>query len=81
MNNDAGLEIAIAVRVRGVPEVHSAPAVLPVWGGHEVGIVVSGSVLSVCDNGISFLATTTKVMLLEVAGNFVKAITGKNKPL
>ena len=81
VNNDTALEIPIAVRVRGVPEVHSAPTVLPVWGGHEVGIVVSGSVLSICNHCIPFLATTTEVMLLEVAGNFVKAITGNHKHL
>ena len=80
VNNDASLEIAIAVRVRSVPEVHSASTVLPVWGGHEVGIVEPGSVLSVCNNCVAFLATTTEVMLLEVSGNFVKAITGNQKP-
>ena len=81
VNNDAGLKIAVAVRVRGVPEVHSAPTVLPVWGGHEVGIIVSGSVLSVCNDCIPFFATTTKVMLLEVTGNFVKTITGNQNPV
>jgi hypothetical protein len=80
MDDNTGLEIAIAVRVRGVPQVHPAPTVLPVRGSHEVGIIVSGSVLSVRDDCIPFLTSTSKVVLLEVASDFVKAITGCHKP-
>jgi hypothetical protein len=75
VNNDPGLQIAIPVRVRRLPQVHPAPTVLSIWRGHEVRVIVSGTVLGICDDGVAFLATTPKVMLLEVAGDFVKAIT------
>lgn len=81
VNNNAGLKIAIAVRVRGIPQVHPAPTVLPVGGSHKVGIIISGTVLGICDDRIPFHATTSEVVLLEVAGDFVEAITGYDKPL
>jgi hypothetical protein len=75
VDNDASLEIAIAVRVRRLPDVHPAPTVLSVWWGHKVCVIEPGSVLGICNDGVSFRSTTSKVMLLEVAGKFVEAIT------
>lgn len=81
VNNDTSLEVAVAVRVRGIPQVHPAPAVLPIWRGHEVRIIVPGPVLGVCDNGIAFRATTSEVVLLEVARDFIKAVAEHRKSL
>jgi hypothetical protein len=78
VNNNTSLQIAIAVRIRRIPQVHPAPTVLPVWWGHEVCVIESGTVLGICDDGIVLLATASKVMLLEVAGDFIKAITEYN---
>ncbi len=75
VNNDASLQIAIAVRVRRLPQVHPAPTVLPVWWGHEIRVIESGTILGICNDGVVLLATTSKVMLLEVTGDFVEAIT------
>ena len=81
VNNDASLEIAVTVRVRRLPEVHPAPAVLPVWWGHKVCVVEPGSVLGICNDAVSFRSTTSKVMLLEVARKFVEAIAGYHDTL
>jgi hypothetical protein len=75
VNDDASLQIAIAVRVRRLPQVHPAPTVLPIWWCHEVCVVKSRSILGICDDCVPFLSTTSKVMLLEVAGDFIETIT------
>ena len=75
VNNDPGLQIPIPVRVRRLPQVHPAPTILPIWWGHEVCVIISGTVLGICDDSVALLATTSKVMLLEVARDFVKPIT------
>ena len=75
VNDDASLQIAITVRVRCLPQVHPAPTILPIWRCHEVCVVKSRSVLGICDDCVPLLSTTSEVMLLEVAGNFVETIT------
>lgn len=75
VNDDTGFKIAIAVRVCSAPQVHPAPTVLPVWRGHEIRVVKSRTVLGICDNGVTLRATASKVVLLEVAGDLVKAVT------
>lgn len=76
VDNDAGFEVTIAVWVCSVPYVHPAPTVLPVWRGHEIRVIKSRTVLGICDNGVALLATASKVVLLEVAGDLIKAVTG-----
>lgn len=74
MDDDTSLEVPIAVRVRGVPKVHPAAAVLTIGRRHEVRVVVPATVLRVRNDGIVLLPTTTKVVLLEVAGNLGEAV-------
>ena len=74
VDDDASLEIAVAVRVRSVPEVHPAATVLAVGRRHEVGIVVTRAVLRVRDDGVVLLPTTTEVVLLEVTRDLVEAV-------
>jgi hypothetical protein len=50
-------------------------SVLTIGRRHKVGIVETTAVLSIGDHGIVLLATTTKVVLLEVARNFVKTVS------
>ena len=66
VDNDTSLQVTIPVGGSGVPEVHPAATVLAVRWGHEVGIVESAAVLSIGNDTIIFLATSTKVVLLEV---------------
>jgi hypothetical protein len=75
VDNNACLKITITVRRGGVPEIHSATAVLAIRWCHEVGVVVSGTVLCVGNDSVAIATTTTKVVLLEVTRDFVKAIT------
>ena len=75
VDDDTGLEITISVGNSGVPEVHAHATVLTIGWGHEVGIVVSGTVLGVGDNTIVLASTTAKVVLLEVTRHLIEAIT------
>ena len=75
VNNGACLQIAVGVRVRRIPQVHPAPTVLPIWRDHEVRVIESKSILDICDDGVSFRSTTSKIMLPEMARNFFEAIT------
>lgn len=43
VNDDAGFEITVPVRVGSVPDVHPATTVLTVWGRHEVGLAKNHS--------------------------------------
>ncbi len=76
VNDDASFKIAVAVWVCSVPYVHPTPTVLPVWRSHEIRVVKSRTVLGICDNGVTLLAPASEVVLLEVAGDLVKAVTG-----
>ena len=75
MDNDTGLEITVAVGVGGVPEVHPATTVLTVRWGHEVCVVVTTAVLSIGNHTVILLATTTEVVLLEVARFLIETIS------
>ena len=55
-------------------DVHSTAAILTVRGSHEVGIVVTTTVLGIRNDSVVFSTSATKVILLEVARDFVKAI-------
>jgi hypothetical protein len=79
VNDDAGFKIAVTVWDCSVPEVHPAATVLTVWRGHEVRVVKSRTVLGICDDGITLLAAASKVVLLEVTGDLIKAVSGLNK--
>jgi hypothetical protein len=79
VNNDASFEVAITVWDCSVPQVHPAPTVLTVWRGHEIRVVKSRTVLGICDNGIALLAAASKVVLLEVARDLIKAVAGLHK--
>jgi hypothetical protein len=74
MDDDAGFKVAIAIWVRSVPKVHPAPSVLPVRRGHEIRVIEPRTILGICDNGITLLAASSEVVLLEVAGHLVKAV-------
>jgi hypothetical protein len=74
VDDDTGLKITISVRKSGVPEVHAHATVLTVGWGHEVGIVISGTVLGVGNNTIILASTTAKVVLLEVTRDLIEAI-------
>jgi len=67
MNDDASFEITIPVRNGSVPQVHAHATVLTIWGGHEVGIVEAGAILSVGNDSVVLSTTTTEVVLLEVS--------------
>lgn len=75
MNDNACFEISISVRCRSVPQIHAATTILTIGWSHKVGIVVTAAVLSIRNDGIILSTTTTEVVLLEVAGDFVKAIS------
>ena len=75
VDDDPGLEITVTERRSGAPQVHPAPAVLPIGRRHEVGIIESASILRVRDDSIILLAPTTKVVLLEIARNLVETVS------
>ena len=49
VDDDASFEVPIAVRVRSVPKVHPAAAVLTIGRRHEVRVVVARAVLRVSE--------------------------------
>ena len=63
--------VAIMVWKGGILEVHPHAPILPIRRSHEVGVVESGTILSVSNNCIILGA---KVVLLEIACKFVKSI-------
>jgi len=75
VDDDTSLKITISVRSSGVPQVHSAASILTIRWCHEVSVVVPATVLSVGNDGVILLSTTTEVVLLEITGNFVEAVT------
>lgn len=77
MNDNASLQVSVPVRVRSVPEVHPAATILTIRRRHEVGIVITAAILSIGDDGVVLCASTSKVVLLEVTGNFIKTISGE----
>ena len=75
VNNNTSFEITITVRKSSIPEVHPHAAVLPIRRSHEVGVVESGTILGISNDCVIPLASSTKVILLEVACKFVKTIS------
>jgi len=75
MDDNACLEITISVRYRSVPEVHAHTTVLTVGRSHEVGIVETGTVLGVSNDGVVLSTTTTEVVLLEIARHLIETVT------
>jgi hypothetical protein len=74
VNNNPSLQVPIAIWRSSVPQIHPAASILTIWWCHEVGVVESTAILSVCDDSVILLTPTTKIVLLEIAGNLVKAI-------
>ena len=72
--DDIILKITITVGGGECKDVHAHAAVLAVWRAHEVGIVGSGSILGVANNGVVTESTLAKVVRLEVASLFVEPI-------
>ena len=75
MNDNPRFEIAVTIRSRGVPQIHPAASVLAIGWRHEVGVVEPAAVLRVRDHGIVARAPTPEVVLLEVAGDLVEAVS------
>jgi len=67
VNNNTSFEVAITVWKVGIPEVHPHAAVLPIRRSHEVGVVESGTILGVSNDCVILFASSTKVILLEIA--------------
>jgi hypothetical protein len=74
VDDDTCLEVTITVGDGSVPEVHAHATVLTIGRGHEVGVVISGTVLSVGDDTIVLASTTTEVVLLEVTSDLIEAV-------
>jgi len=75
VDDNASFEVTISVRSSSVPDVHAATTILSVRGSSKVGVVVSAAVLCVGDDSVTFLASLSEVVLLEVSGLLVKAIS------
>jgi hypothetical protein len=73
VNDNTGFEAGVAVRRRPVPDVHAHARLLAIRRSGEVGVVGSRAVLSVQDDIVGALATSTVVVDLEVAGGLVEA--------
>jgi hypothetical protein len=58
-------------------EVRTHPTILPVRWCHEVSVVKPGAILSISDDGVILSTTTSKVVLLEISSDFIKAISAK----
>jgi hypothetical protein len=79
VNNDSGLQVSVTIRTSSVPQVHPAAPVLTIWRSHEIRVVESTTILSVGDDRIILLTATAEIMLLEIASNFVKAVSVTRK--
>lgn len=77
VNDNSSLEVSVPVRIRGIPEIHPATTILTVGRRHKVGIVIATAILGVGDDSVVLRASAPEVVLLEVAGNFVEAISMK----
>jgi hypothetical protein len=75
VDDDTSLQITVSVREGSVPQVHAHAPVLAVRWGHEVRVVVSGTVLGVSDDGVVLGTTSAKVVLLEVSGDFIESVS------
>lgn len=74
VEHDAGIEIAVAIRVRAGPDEHLHARPLTVWGRAEVRVVGAGAVLGLGAHGIVADAAAPVVVDLEVAAGFVEAV-------
>lgn len=75
VNDNAGLKVAITVRIGSVPNIHTHATVLAIRRSHEVSVVKTRTVLSVCNDGVIFATATLEVVLLEVPSELSEAIS------
>lgn len=75
VNDNTSFKVAIAVRVGSVPEVHAHATILAVRRSHEVGVVETGAILSIGNDGIVFTTATFKVVLLEITSELSEAVS------
>ena len=73
VDDDAGVEAAVAVGRALVPDVHAHHTRLSIRRGSEVGIVRPRAILGVEDDGIVALAAGAVVVGLEVTSGLVEA--------
>ena len=76
VDNDTSLQVTIPVGSSSVPDVHPAATVLAVRWGHEVGIVVTATVLSIGNDTVVFLTTSAEVVLLEITRQLIESVSG-----
>ena len=74
VEHDAGVEIAVAVRVRAGPDEHLHARPLAVGRRAEVRVVGAGAVLCLGAHGVVADAAAPVVVDLEVAAGFVEAV-------
>jgi hypothetical protein len=79
VNHDTRLEVAIAVRIGRVPDVHPTPARLTVGRRHEIRIVVARTVLRVGDHRVVLFTPPSEIVRLKVARHLVKAVSREKR--
>jgi len=75
MDNDSSLQVTVPIRRSSIPEIHPAATVLTVRWGHEIGIVVTAAIVGVGNDAVVLLATSAKVVLLEIARWLIEPVT------
>ena len=75
--DDVGVEVAIARRRGGVPEIHLHPRPLAVRRGREVGVFGSPPVLRLGVQRVAADPAPAEVVRLEVAGRLVEPVAGQ----
>jgi hypothetical protein len=74
-NTSFKLEVAITVRKVGIPKIHPQAAVLSIRRSHEIRVIESGTILGISNDCVVLGASSTEVILLEIARNFIKSIS------
>jgi len=74
--HNARFEITIPVWHCRIPQIHAHAPVLPVGWRHKVRVVEPRPILRVRNDSVVLEPAAPKVILLEVAGDFVEAVSG-----
>ena len=78
VNNDAIIEVTVAVRISQIPQVHLHTRIEAVRWRSEIRIVDATAVLRLGKNRIISRTTPAVIVLLEVTAGLVETVLIKN---
>src|SRR2546423_9846610 len=70
MEHHLGVQIAIAMGIRAVENVHLNATGKAVKGRSEISVIESAAVLGVCLHGLGAAPTASEIIVLGIAGGF-----------